>query len=134
VALGQARALGDVLTESNMVAEGVDSTPAVLALARWAGVEMPVAEQVGAILSGARSPEDAGEALMGRDSPRSCTTWVAAVPVGLRRARHERRPPVVRDVRAQGRPTVVGDRDTPERVAGATGPAISIGRSPTVNW
>jgi glycerol-3-phosphate dehydrogenase (NAD(P)+) len=66
VALGQARALDDVLTESNMVAEGVDSTPAVLALARRAGVEMPVAEQVGAILSGARSPEDAVEALMGR--------------------------------------------------------------------
>ena len=66
VALGQSRALGDVLTESNMVAEGVDSTPAVLALARRAAVEMPVAEQVGAMLTGARSPEDAVEALMGR--------------------------------------------------------------------
>jgi glycerol-3-phosphate dehydrogenase (NAD(P)+) len=66
VALGQARALGDVLTESNMVAEGVDSTPAVLALARRAGVEMPVAEQVDAMLTGARSPEAAVEALMGR--------------------------------------------------------------------
>ncbi len=66
VALGQARALGDVLTESNMVAEGVDSTPAVLELARRVGVEMPVAEQVGAMLSGARSPEEAVESLMGR--------------------------------------------------------------------
>jgi glycerol-3-phosphate dehydrogenase (NAD(P)+) len=66
VALGQARALGEILTESNMVAEGVDSTPAVLALARRAGVEMPVAEQVGAMLAGARSPEDAVESLMGR--------------------------------------------------------------------
>ncbi len=66
VALGQARPLDEVLTELNMVAEGVDSTPAVLALARRVGVEMPVAEQVGAILAGTRSPHDAVESLMGR--------------------------------------------------------------------
>ncbi len=66
VALGQARTLSDIVTETNMVAEGVDSTPAVLALARRVGVEMPVAEQVGAMLTGARSPEDAVESLMGR--------------------------------------------------------------------
>ncbi len=66
VALGQARSLGEILTESNMVAEGVDSTPAVLALARRVGVEMPVAEEVGAMLAGARSPKDAVDSLMGR--------------------------------------------------------------------
>jgi glycerol-3-phosphate dehydrogenase (NAD(P)+) len=66
VGLGQARALSDILTESNMVAEGVDSTPAVLALARRVGVEMPVAEQVGAMLTGVRSPEDAVQSLMRR--------------------------------------------------------------------
>ena len=66
VALGQSRALGDILAETNMVPEGVDSTPGVLALARQAGVEMPVAEQVGAMLAGDRSPEAAVESLMGR--------------------------------------------------------------------
>lgn len=66
VALGESRALDEILTDTNMVAEGVDSTPAVLALAREVGVEMPVAEQVGAMLAGLRSPEDAVEALMGR--------------------------------------------------------------------
>jgi len=66
VALGQSRTLGDILAETNMVPEGVDSTPAVLALARQAGVEMPVAEQVGAMLAGERSPEAAVESLMGR--------------------------------------------------------------------
>jgi glycerol-3-phosphate dehydrogenase (NAD(P)+) len=49
-----------------MVPEGVDSTPAVLALAREAGVEMPVAEQVGAMLAGERSIDAAVESLMGR--------------------------------------------------------------------
>ncbi len=65
-ALGQSRSLGDILAETNMVPEGVDSTPAVLALAREAGVEMPVAEQVGALLAGERSLGAAVESLMGR--------------------------------------------------------------------
>jgi glycerol-3-phosphate dehydrogenase (NAD(P)+) len=66
VALGQSRNLGDILAETNMVPEGVDSTPAVLALAGEAGVEMPVVEQVGAMLAGERSPEAAVASLMGR--------------------------------------------------------------------
>jgi glycerol-3-phosphate dehydrogenase (NAD(P)+) len=65
-ALGQSRRLDDILAETNMVPEGVDSTPAVLALAREAGVEMPVAEQVGAMLAGERSLGAAVESLMGR--------------------------------------------------------------------
>jgi glycerol-3-phosphate dehydrogenase (NAD(P)+) len=66
VALGQSQTLSDILAGTTMVPEGVDSTPAVLALARKAGVEMPVAEQVGAMLAGERTPEAAVEALMGR--------------------------------------------------------------------
>lgn len=65
-ALGQSRRLDDILAETKMVPEGVDSTPAVLALAREAGVEMPVAEQVGAMLAGERSIDAAVESLMGR--------------------------------------------------------------------
>jgi glycerol-3-phosphate dehydrogenase (NAD(P)+) len=66
VALGQSQTLSDILAGTTMVPEGVDSTPAVLAMARDAGVEMPVAEQVGAMLAGERTPEAAVEALMGR--------------------------------------------------------------------
>jgi glycerol-3-phosphate dehydrogenase (NAD(P)+) len=65
-ALGRSRRLDDILAETKMVPEGVDSTPAVLALAREAGVEMPVAEQVGAMLAGERSIDAAVESLMGR--------------------------------------------------------------------
>ena len=48
--LGQGRALDDIIGEMNMVAEGVKSTRGVLALAERAGVEMPIATQVGRVL------------------------------------------------------------------------------------
>ncbi len=66
MALGKRQSLGAILSEMVMVPEGVDTTPAVLALARKAGVEMPVAEQVSALLTGERSLEEAVESLMGR--------------------------------------------------------------------
>jgi glycerol-3-phosphate dehydrogenase (NAD(P)+) len=50
VALGQGRALDDIIGEMNMVAEGVKSTSGILALAERHGVEMPIAEQVGRVL------------------------------------------------------------------------------------
>ena len=50
VGLGQGRALDDIIGEMNMVAEGVKSTRGVLALAERAGVEMPIAAQVGRVL------------------------------------------------------------------------------------
>ena len=49
-----------------MVAEGVSSTPAVLELARGVGVEMPLAEHVGAMLRGDLSPIEVVRELMGR--------------------------------------------------------------------
>ncbi|MBK5289017.1 MAG: NAD(P)-dependent glycerol-3-phosphate dehydrogenase [Acidimicrobiia bacterium] len=50
VALGQGRTLDEIVAEMKMVAEGVKSTQAVLELAARHGVEMPIAEQVGAVL------------------------------------------------------------------------------------
>lgn len=58
VELGKGRPLDEITSEMHMVAEGVKSTRAVLALARAHGVEMPIAEQVGAVLyEGRRAPE-----------------------------------------------------------------------------
>jgi glycerol-3-phosphate dehydrogenase (NAD(P)+) len=67
-ALGRGRPLADVLRDMTMVAEGVRSTAAVLDRAAAAGVEMPIAEQVQAVLDGTRTPADAVSSLMMREA------------------------------------------------------------------
>lgn len=66
VELGRGRALADILADTTMVAEGVTSAPAVLALANRVGVDLPIASEVQAVLSGRRSAGDVVDALMGR--------------------------------------------------------------------
>lgn len=66
--LGHGRALADILAGMTMVAEGVNSTESVLALAERAGVEMPIAEQVHAVLGGRRSPAEVVRTLMVRSA------------------------------------------------------------------
>jgi glycerol-3-phosphate dehydrogenase (NAD(P)+) len=68
VALGQGRRLDDIVAEMKMVAEGVKSTQAVLELAARHGVEMPIAEQVGAVLYDGRTPAEIVPALMLREA------------------------------------------------------------------
>ena len=58
-------ALGGALS-ARVVAEGIETTPAVLALAQRHGVEMPIAAEVGAVTTGRRTPDEALDALMGR--------------------------------------------------------------------
>ena len=70
--LGKGQALKDIISEMNMVAEGVKSTKGVLALATRHSVEMPIAHQVGRVLYGGISPRQAVESLMGRE-PRAET-------------------------------------------------------------
>jgi glycerol-3-phosphate dehydrogenase (NAD(P)+) len=65
-ALGQGRAIDDIVGEMNMVAEGVKSSPSVLALARRVGVDMPITEQVVAACHEGRSAIEAVTALMTR--------------------------------------------------------------------
>jgi len=65
-ALGEGRALKDILGERRSVAEGTESAPAVVALARKHGVEMPICEAVDAILSEDLSIDDAIEGLLSR--------------------------------------------------------------------
>jgi glycerol-3-phosphate dehydrogenase (NAD(P)+) len=52
IALGQGRPLAEILAERASIAEGVESAPAVVALARRHGVDMPISEAVAAILQG----------------------------------------------------------------------------------
>lgn len=64
--LGQGRSIADILAGTNMVAEGVKSSPSVLALARRYGVEMPITEQIVAVCHHDKTPADALAAVMRR--------------------------------------------------------------------
>jgi hypothetical protein len=66
--LGQGRSLDEIVSGMHMVAEGVKSAGPLVGLARSHGVEMPIAEQVEAIVEGRCSPRDALMALMDRPS------------------------------------------------------------------
>ncbi len=68
VLLGQGRSLESIVAEMNMVAEGVKSTEAVLALASQHGIEMPIAEMVGRVLYEGQAPAVAVATLMQRDA------------------------------------------------------------------
>lgn len=65
VALGQGKKLDEIVTDMNMVAEGVKTTPVVVELAAQADVEMPIATQVHRVLEG-QPVTQMLSALMGR--------------------------------------------------------------------
>ena len=64
VELARGRALHDILAGMKMVAEGVRTTDAALALAARHGVELPIAAQVGQLLAGRTDARAALEELM----------------------------------------------------------------------
>ncbi len=66
--LGQGQTLDEIVNGMQMVAEGVKSAGPLVALARSHGVEMPIAEQVEAIVDGRCSPREALLSLMDRPS------------------------------------------------------------------
>jgi glycerol-3-phosphate dehydrogenase (NAD(P)+) len=68
VELGRGQSLEQIITEMNMVAEGVKSTEAILALADRHDIEMPIAEMVGAVLYDDKLPADMVEGLMTREA------------------------------------------------------------------
>ena len=70
IELGQGRSLAEILEGMKMVAEGVGTAGALLALAREAGVELPITEQVSAILDQERSPREAIRNIMERPQKR----------------------------------------------------------------
>ena len=65
--MGRGRKLPDIIAGMHgAVAEGVFTTQAAIGLARARGVEMPITEQMDAILHRAKSPADAIRDLMAR--------------------------------------------------------------------
>jgi glycerol-3-phosphate dehydrogenase (NAD(P)+) len=64
IELGRGRPLADILAETRMVAEGVRTTGAALALGARHGVELPLAAQMAAVLEGRTTARSAVEALM----------------------------------------------------------------------
>jgi glycerol-3-phosphate dehydrogenase (NAD(P)+) len=66
IELAKGRPLAEILSGMRMVAEGVSTTAATLELARGARVEMPITEQMNAVLHEGRSPRDAIREMMER--------------------------------------------------------------------
>lgn len=64
--LGKGRTLKEILANMQMVAEGVGTTAALLALASETQIELPITEQVNAILHCGKAPSDAIREIMER--------------------------------------------------------------------
>lgn len=64
--LGRGRALDDIVAEMNMVAEGIKTSAVVVELAEKYGVEMPIAQEVFAVVHGDHSAEEAYRGLLCR--------------------------------------------------------------------
>ena len=67
LALGRGAGVGDALAGIGQVVEGAAAVAEVLKLARSHGVEMPISEQVEAVVHGGRPPAAAVEALLARE-------------------------------------------------------------------
>ena len=66
IELGKGRPLRDILANMRMVAEGVDTAAPLLALSREHQIELPITEQVDAILHRGKSPAEAIRDVMER--------------------------------------------------------------------
>ncbi|OFE16701.1 glycerol-3-phosphate dehydrogenase [Humibacillus sp. DSM 29435] len=67
VRLGQGLTVDEVVAETKQTAEGVKSCQSILALAVAQGVDMPIVEQVVAVVRDGHSARDIGPRLMSRD-------------------------------------------------------------------
>lgn len=67
LALGAGKSIDQAQTEIGQVVEGYRNTREVRALAARQGIEMPICEQIHAILYEGKSPKEAALALLGRD-------------------------------------------------------------------
>ncbi len=64
--LGKGRALDDVIEEMNQVAEGIKSAPVVARLGREHGVELPISNEICAVVEEGRSAQDVYRGLLRR--------------------------------------------------------------------
>ena len=65
--LGKGRTLTEVVDEMNMVAEGVKTSAVVAELGEQYGIEMPIAEEVYAVVHQGRTAEEAYRGLLCRE-------------------------------------------------------------------
>jgi glycerol-3-phosphate dehydrogenase (NAD(P)+) len=70
IELGRGRDLVEIVASTRMVAEGVGTAGALLALASEYQIELPITAQVNAILHHGKSPREAMEEIMGRPQKR----------------------------------------------------------------
>jgi glycerol-3-phosphate dehydrogenase (NAD(P)+) len=66
IALARGQSLQEILSRTKMVAEGVKTTAAALALGARHGIELPIAQEMSGVLAGRKAPQDAIRDLMGR--------------------------------------------------------------------
>ena len=66
IALARGQSLEQILKSTRMVAEGVRTTDAALALGARHGIELPIAAQMADVLTGRKDPQSAIRDLMGR--------------------------------------------------------------------
>ena len=78
LALGQGRTLEDILEELGEVAEGVITTATARELAAREGVEMPITEQIYAMLYDKRPVREALSELLGRERKAERETTLSA--------------------------------------------------------
>ena len=64
--LGRGRPLAEVLASMRMVAEGVETCGAAVALGAKFGVDLPIIQQMNAVMGGRKTPQDAVRELMDR--------------------------------------------------------------------
>ena len=65
--IGSGVPVDEAVAQIGAVVEGLNALPAVLELSRHCGVEMPICEMVGRVVSGEIAPEEATGLLMGRE-------------------------------------------------------------------
>jgi glycerol-3-phosphate dehydrogenase (NAD(P)+) len=64
--LASGRPLGEILASMRMVAEGVETCASAVALGKKFGVDLPIIQQMDAVMSGGKSPREAVRELMDR--------------------------------------------------------------------
>ena len=64
--LGSGRPLGEILGSMRMVAEGVETCGSAVALGEKFGVDLPIIQQMHAVLNAGKSPQEAVRDLMER--------------------------------------------------------------------
>jgi glycerol-3-phosphate dehydrogenase len=66
--LGKGRQIDDIMSEMSTVAEGVRTSRAAVALGARVGIELPIAEQVAAVVNGEKTAAEVIPALMTREA------------------------------------------------------------------